>query len=229
VPASAAVAAAVDQQLPANLDDLPAQRKKIEQLTTELPALLDRLNQLRDSHRSAVADVRRAVMPRYIQLLAARRARLELTKRAAKGLIAEAELALKAADWLSADIERLDRGVAMNTLYAYCERPASRAADKPGDAIRFVASTEDVARDGLSIESAAWDLANYKRNPVVLWAHQMTGERPPIAKAVDVAVESRRLLASIVFDQGDPFARQVEQKYRDGYLNAVSVGWDRSR
>jgi len=115
---------------------------------------------------------------------------------------------------------------AMPTLYAYAQRPASRAAGKAGDPIRFVASTEQVARDGLIIEAAGWDLQNYRKNPIVLWSHDMLGARPPIGKAVEVAVESKRLLASIVFDQGDPFARQVEQKYRDGYLNAVSVSWD---
>ena len=114
----------------------------------------------------------------------------------------------------------------MSTLYAFMQRPASRAAGKPGDVIRFVASTEDVARDGMIIEAAGWDLQNYRKNPIVLWSHDMLGARPPIGKAVDVAVESKRLLASIVFDQGDPFARQVEQKYRDGYLSALSVSWD---
>jgi HK97 family phage prohead protease len=113
-------------------------------------------------------------------------------------------------------------------LYAYCERSASRAA-KPGDAIRFVASTENVARDGMIIESGAWDLANYKRNPVVLWSHDMLGARPPIGRAEEVFTQGRKLLADIVFDQGDEFARQVEQKYRTGFLSAVSVSWDSKR
>jgi HK97 family phage prohead protease len=114
----------------------------------------------------------------------------------------------------------------MNTLYAFCERRGTRAADKPGSPIRFIASTEDVARDGLIIESTAWDLAAYKRNPVILWGHDLMGSRPPIGKAVDIAVRERRLIADIVFDQDDPFARDVERKYRTGFLNAVSVSWD---
>ena len=113
-----------------------------------------------------------------------------------------------------------------NILIGYMQQPFSRAAGKPGDPIRFVASTEDTARDGMIIEASAWDLANFKRNPVFLWAHQMTGERPPIGKATDIFTRDRALIADIQFDQGDPFARQVEQKYRNGFLSAVSVSWD---
>lgn len=91
--------------------------------------------------------------------------------------------------------------------------------------IRFVASTEGVARDGMVIESSAWNLENYRRNPVVLWGHDYVGRTLPIGRA-DVRVEGGQLLADVVFDSGDPFAAQVERKYRAGFLHAVSVGWD---
>jgi HK97 family phage prohead protease len=103
---------------------------------------------------------------------------------------------------------------------------AVRAAGAAGSPIRFVASTENVARDGLVIESTAWDLGPYERSPVVLWSHDYRGERPPIGRAERVWVEDRCLMADLVFDQGDPFARDIERKYREGFLNAVSVGWD---
>jgi hypothetical protein len=122
----------------------------------------------------------------------------------------------------------LDDGLesdAMSILYAYAQQPASRAAGKAGDPIRFVASTEDVARDGMIIEAAGWDLAHYRANPVFLWGHDMLGSRPPIGKA-GVAVEGKRLMADVTFDQDDAFARDIERKYRDGFLNAVSVSWD---
>jgi hypothetical protein len=96
---------------------------------------------------------------------------------------------------------------------------------KPGDPIRFTASTEAVGRDGLVIEASAWLLDNYRKNPVVLWAHDYTGQRLPIGRA-NVFAEGRTLVSDIWFDQGDPFAREVERKYREGFLHAVSVGWD---
>lgn len=101
-------------------------------------------------------------------------------------------------------------------------------AETPTDAgspIRFVASTQGVARDGLEIPVNAWDLENYRRNPVVLWAHDYSGQRPPIGRA-DVFVDGDQLMADIMFDQNDDFARSIEAKYRGGFLHSVSVGWD---
>jgi HK97 family phage prohead protease len=109
-------------------------------------------------------------------------------------------------------------------LRGYCERAVAQGG-KPGDPIRFIASTENVARDGMVIEAAGWQLDNYRKNPVVLWSHDIIGARPPIGRA-EVKVEGRALVADITFDQGDPFAVDVERKYRAGYLHGVSVRWD---
>jgi len=100
-----------------------------------------------------------------------------------------------------------------------------RAAGGPGTAIQFVASTEGVKRGGEALLAGDWRLDNYRRNPVVLWVHDYGGRTLPIGRAVDVRIKSAALLADIVFDQEDAFARQVEDKYRRGFLNAVSVGW----
>lgn len=96
-----------------------------------------------------------------------------------------------------------------------------------GGPLRFIAATEAVARDGMIIDSTGWQLDNYRQNPVVLWAHDYTGQRPPIGRAsVDVDAETGNLMADLTFDPHDQFAKDVERKYRDGYLNAVSVGWN---
>lgn len=109
-----------------------------------------------------------------------------------------------------------------NYIRGYCERGAESADTGP---IRFVASTEHVGRDGLVIEAAGWQLDAFRANPVVLWGHDYQGQRLPIGKA-DVEVDGKRLMADVTFDPGDEFAQQVERKYRTGFLNAVSVGWD---
>ena len=96
--------------------------------------------------------------------------------------------------------------------------------DNPaGTPIRFVASTEQVARDGFIVDMAGWRLDNYRTNPVFLWAHDYAS--PPIGKA-DVLIDGGRLMADVTFDRGDDFARQIERKYRDGFLSAVSVGFN---
>ncbi len=106
-------------------------------------------------------------------------------------------------------------------IRAYAE---NARGGKAGEPMRFTASTEDVARDGLIIEASAWQLDNYRRNPVFLWAHDYFGQRPPIGR-VDAFSEETRLVADVLFDQGDAFAREIERKYHEGFLSAVSVGW----
>lgn len=106
-------------------------------------------------------------------------------------------------------------------LRAYCNRETMQ--DQPGTPIRFVASTEDVARDGMVIEAAGWRLDSYNLNPVFLWAHDYS--QPPIGKA-KAFVENGKLVADVTFDQNDEFARKIEGKYRNEILNAVSVGWN---
>lgn len=116
----------------------------------------------------------------------------------------------------------------MSNLFmrAFYERKDQAQADPEGSPMRFTASTEGVARDGLVISAEGWKLENYRKNPVVLWAHDYLGRNLPIGKAVNVTVEGDRLMADVVFDPADEFARQVERKYRSGFLNAVSVGWE---
>lgn len=96
-------------------------------------------------------------------------------------------------------------------------------AAEAGSPIRFVASSHEAARDNFTIRQDRWTLDNFRRNPVVLFAHDYG--RPPIGKGTP-SVTERGLELDVTFDQGDPFARDIERKYRDGYMNAVSIGWD---
>jgi len=110
----------------------------------------------------------------------------------------------------------------LGTRYFRAYRLDGQANDEP---IRFVASTSNIVRDGLAIDTWAWELDNYRKNPVVLWVHDYMGTRPPIGKA-NVELGEATLVADVTFDKGDPFAADIERKYREGYLNAISVGWN---
>ena len=115
-------------------------------------------------------------------------------------------------------------GEAMPQHYLRALRADNQSSDGP---IAFIASTEEVASDGLIIAAEGWDLKRFKSNPLVLWAHDWFGNRPPIGKAdASIDKEARVLRAEVTFDQGDPFAVDIERKYREGFLNAVSVGFD---
>jgi len=107
-------------------------------------------------------------------------------------------------------------------LRAYAD---GQPGEEAGTPIRFTASTETVARDGLVVEQAGWRLDNFARNPVFLWVHDYGGTRLPIGRATPMVMEGR-LVADVEFDQEDEFARQVESKYRRGFLHAISVGFN---
>lgn len=88
-------------------------------------------------------------------------------------------------------------------------------------ALTFVASTENVARDGDIIETEGWQTASYLKNPVFLWMHDPYV--PPIGKALAVRVGDT-LDIDVEFDH-DEFADRIFGLYERGFLNAVSVGF----
>ena len=95
--------------------------------------------------------------------------------------------------------------------------------DKP---IRFVASTATPDRYGDVVDQKGWDLRAYNRNPVVLFNHNPA--QMPIGKG-KAYVENEQLMLEVEFDQKDDMAKTIEQKVRDGFINAVSVGFQPSK
>ncbi|MFQ5834317.1 MAG: HK97 family phage prohead protease [bacterium] len=88
-----------------------------------------------------------------------------------------------------------------------------------------IASTEDKDRDGDIIQQSGWDLRNYEKNPVVLWAHRHTDL--PIAKAEKIKVEDNKLVFKPKFATYEeyPFADTVFKLYKGGFINSFSVGF----
>ena len=95
-------------------------------------------------------------------------------------------------------------------------------------ALRFTISTESVDREQDVIRIAGWDLANFRKNPVVLWGHDSS--RLPIGRAFDVKIEDGALKASVEFipadtPEGGQFAESVLRLARGGFIAATSVGF----
>lgn len=88
-----------------------------------------------------------------------------------------------------------------------------------------VISTGAVDRDGEIVMPEGVDIANYLRNPVVLFAHRY--HEPPVAKAEAVWREDNAIVARFRFpDEGTyDFADTVRRLWSSGFLNAVSVGF----
>lgn len=88
-----------------------------------------------------------------------------------------------------------------------------------------VASTEEADRDGDVILAGGWELENFKKNPVVLFAHKY--DSPPIAKVLETRIGQGRLMFRLQFAgrSAYPFADTIYKLYRGGFLRSFSVGF----
>lgn len=83
-------------------------------------------------------------------------------------------------------------------------------------------STGAVDRMREIVEPEGADMGNYKKNPVVLWAHDYS--LPPIGKALWVKREGNGLVAKIKFAATE-FAQEIFGLYKDGIMKAFSIGF----
>lgn len=90
-----------------------------------------------------------------------------------------------------------------------------------------IISSEVVDRTDEVIKQQGIDLENFKKNPVLLWAHNasFSESRPPIGKVVRTWIENKSLKFSAQFDLEDDFAKMIYNKYKKGFLNAFSIGF----
>jgi len=77
-------------------------------------------------------------------------------------------------------------------------------------------------RDGEILLPRGAVLDEYRKNPVVQYAHDRFAL--PVGKNLWIKVDGRGLIAKTLFARHD-FAEQVFQLYREGFLNAWSVGF----
>ena len=91
--------------------------------------------------------------------------------------------------------------------------------------VTFVASTSDPDRYGDVVDQKGWDLRAYERNPVILFNHNP--QQMPIGRG-KAYIKNGQLMIDVEFDKNDEQAQKIERKVRDGYINAVSVGFQAS-
>lgn len=103
------------------------------------------------------------------------------------------------------------------------EKTRAKTKAGQGKPIRFLASSSGLKRDGLDLDPQRFFFDNFARNPVFLRFHDYW--TAPIGR-VTTEVTDRGLEVDVVFDPGDEVAVDFERKYREGYMHAVSIGWD---
>src|SRR5947209_8223326 len=111
---------------------------------------------------------------------------------------------------------------------------ATRSVDRKNLTVDIVASTPSVDSYGTIIDPKGWDLEQFKRNPVITWAHDDRGftgsDGLPIANAIPdtVRVENGQLKMRLRFTPEDvnPFGYKVFRMIAEGFIHGVSVGFD---
>jgi HK97 family phage prohead protease len=120
--------------------------------------------------------------------------------------------------------ELAERGDAGGTGVSRLAR-VIRAADDGTRTVRFTLSDGSVDRMGDCISASGWELDAYRRNPVVLWAHDSS--QPPIGKMTSVFISGDRLIGDVRFASPEvyEFADQIYRLITAGYIKSGSVGF----
>lgn len=92
----------------------------------------------------------------------------------------------------------------------------------------MIISTSRLNSYGSRVLTEGIDTSQFERNPVLLWMHTrwFDAERGvlPIGRVENLRVEGDALIGTPVFDLNDEFARQVADKWENGFLKMCSAG-----
>ena len=123
-------------------------------------------------------------------------------------------------DWFKANTDT--EGNVQQEIVIYGDAVIKANTDGTYD---WVMSDGSVDRDLERIDPAGWDLKEFKKNPVVLWAHDST--IPAIGKVLSPKVKDSKLVGKVQFSSKDidPFAGMIEGKVKEGIISAGSVGF----
>jgi HK97 family phage prohead protease len=102
-----------------------------------------------------------------------------------------------------------------------------KVLDEKQRIVDFIISTEAIDRMGDRIFVDGWDLSAFKKNPIVLFAHDSNS--PPIGRAVSIKrdLKKSQLKSRAEFMTSDisPFADSIFKMIVGGFLKATSVGF----
>jgi len=102
--------------------------------------------------------------------------------------------------------------------------------EETGDVYSVTIFANELSRDGVSVDIDGMDFSNYRKNPVVLFAHDYSGRTEssglPIGRTVSLdRTPDGRIRADFEFLSGDPFADRVRNAWNRGFLRGASIGW----
>jgi HK97 family phage prohead protease len=124
-----------------------------------------------------------------------------------------------------ADVIFPDRESCAQKLLVDVDQSIGKISDANSTIDDVILSNETVDRYGDTIKASGWDLAAYRRNPVLQWAHDSS--IPAIGRVTNLRTTSRDLRSSLVFAPRDvyPLADTIFNLVKGKFLSAVSVGF----
>ena len=102
-----------------------------------------------------------------------------------------------------------------------------RSVDEANMVVEHIVNTKALDRYYTCVLPKGARVENYLKNPVVLWCHNIdeTTIKVPIAKCIELQIEEDSIKVKTQFNANDPLAVKVFQAYKDGFLNAWSIGF----
>jgi len=108
----------------------------------------------------------------------------------------------------------------------YIEATVEKAKTNTAD-FMAVASTAAEDRHGEVVSVEGWNIDNFKKNPVLLWAHDHT--IPAVGVATKIWVEGKGKRAKLMIEgqlnEATEFAKGIKQLVKDGVIRTMSVGF----
>ena len=91
-------------------------------------------------------------------------------------------------------------------------------------------AANDRARSAPDLDLNGLRFDNYRRNPVVMWAHDSVGRSPsgglPIGRTLAISrATNGAIIAEFEFLENDAFAQRIRNAWDKGFLRAASISW----
>lgn len=110
----------------------------------------------------------------------------------------------------------------MNELKRFVFNSEVKNINEADKTLTAVVSTKKVDRMGDILEPEGVDVRAFRKNPIVLWAHDKN--LPPIAKALWIKPDGKNVISKMKFASTE-FAQEIFDLYKGGFMRAFSVGF----
>jgi len=111
----------------------------------------------------------------------------------------------------------------LQSVTSFCD---VRQVEGSDDSLRFRFSDKTVDRHGTVLMPGGVILDNYKKNRQVLFMHDNWNPTVGQVDFKSIEITPKFFDGDIIFDRAnDPFAELLYHKYKNGFMNAVSVGF----